>query len=139
MVLEGTNRYFGTGSDLEYTIDHKTWQRRKSTLEDVELSARICDKLENIDFVMSYALPGDVPPSAYESEQFRVLLENTSKPVIMTVFSGMDSFAQMHKLAVQSCGGQDEFRKAPNYLSVQPVCLALTARCGCHRSTVFLC
>jgi trimethylamine--corrinoid protein Co-methyltransferase len=115
MILEGANCYFGTGSDLEYTVDRRQ-QRRRSTLKDVERSARLCEKLSNIDFVMSYALPSEVPPLSIELEQLRVLLSNTTKPIIMTVFSGMESFEQVHKLACKSCGGETHFRQAPNYI-----------------------
>jgi trimethylamine--corrinoid protein Co-methyltransferase len=106
MILEGTNCYFGTGSDLEYTVD-RSQQRRRSTLKDVERSARLCEKLSNIDFVMSYALPSEVPPLSIELEQFRVLLSNTAKPVIMTVFSGLESLEQLH---------ETHFRQSPNYI-----------------------
>jgi len=116
MCLEGTNTYFGTGSDLNFTVDSQSQQRRESTLKDVELSARLCEKLENIDFVMSYAIPTDIPQSKYETEQFRVMLENTTKPIMMTVFSGLEAFENMHKMACESCGGQDEFSQSPNYI-----------------------
>lgn len=116
MVLEKTNCYFGTGSDLEYTLDHQSHQRRESTIKDVELSARICDKLPNIDFVMSFALPRDVESGNCEIEQFRAMLNSTTKPIIMTIYSGLKSFEQVHKLACESCGGEARFHQAPNYI-----------------------
>ena len=102
MVLEGTRYYFGTGSDLKFTIDSQTHQRRSSILADVARSARLCDQLENIDFVMSYGLPGDVHPGSCETEQFRAMLDNTHKPIIMTLFSGLRSAEQLHELACDS-------------------------------------
>ena len=116
MILEGTRSYYGTGSDLKYTIDSATQQRRLSTLKDVELSARICEQLANIDFVMSYALPDDVQDFRAEIEQMRVLLAASSKPLVMTVFSEKEAFRAMHQLAVDSCGGDSNFRDQPNYL-----------------------
>ena len=116
MCLEGTNCYFGTGSDLEFTVSCQSEKRLKSTLRDAELSARICERLKNIDFVMSFALPEEAAASRCAIEQFRVMLENTSKPIVMTVFSGPDTFEQMHELACQSCGGPDKFRQSPNYI-----------------------
>ena len=117
MSLQGTNCYFGTGSDLEFTLDWRSGKRSASTLKDVELSARLCDKLEHIDFVMSFALPQEVPAARCAHEQLRVMLENTAKPILMTVFSGTESFAQMHELACRSCGGADRFRSSPNYIA----------------------
>ncbi|NIA08001.1 MAG: trimethylamine methyltransferase [Actinobacteria bacterium] len=116
MVLEGPRSYFGTGSDLKYTFDLETQQRRESTLKDVELSARLCDKLTNMDFVMSHALPNDVSTSRCETEQMRVMLDNTSKPLVMTIYSGLATFEQMHEMACQACDGESNFRKAPNYV-----------------------
>ncbi len=115
MSLEGTSSYFGTGSDLEYTIDLKTHERRQSTLKDVELSACLCEKLKHIDFIMSYGLPNEVSPSDIEIEQFRVLLANTTKPIVMTIYSGLENFEKMHQMACESCGGEQNFRTAPNY------------------------
>ncbi len=116
MSLEGTRCYFGTGSDLEYAIDTQTGIRRKSRLKDVERSARLCDRLENIDFVMSYALPGDVEPGQTETEQFRAMLDNTAKPIIMTEYSGRKSLDALHRLACDRCGGEARFRQEPNYI-----------------------
>ena len=116
MILEGTRSYYGTGSDLKYTIDSQTRQRRESVLRDVELSARLCDKLANIDFVMSYALPADVPPGRCEAEQMRVMLDATAKPIIMTIFSGETAAEEVHTLACGACGGDGAFRERPNYI-----------------------
>ena len=116
MVLEGMNSYFGTGSDLEYTIDHKNHKRRRSTLRDVELAARLCEKLPNIDFVMSYSLPSDVSEQVCEIEQFKAMLQSTNKPIIMTLYSGINNFKKIHNLACISCEGTENFIKSPNYI-----------------------
>ena len=116
MSLHGRNCYFGTGSDLEYTIDSKTHSRRESRLEDVARSAQVCDRLANIDFVMSYALPRDIQNDRLEIEQFRTLLDNTNKAIIMTQFSGLETARRMHDLAVERCGGDRSFQKEPNYI-----------------------
>ena len=116
MTLEGENSYFGTGSDLEYSIDSNNLQRRESILEDVKQAAQVCEKLSNIDFVMSYALPNDIPAPGCEIEQFKVMLENTVKPIIMTEYSGKGTLEHIHKMACQSCGGEANFRQAPNYI-----------------------
>ena len=61
MPLGAHQVYFGTGSDLVYTRDIDTGERRPSVLEDVARAARLCDALDEIDFVMSYSLPSDLP------------------------------------------------------------------------------
>jgi len=108
--------YFGTGSDLVNTRDAETGERRKSVLDDVARSARLCDALDEIDFVMSFALPEDVPNEDAEPQQYYALLHNTTKPVIMTSFSGQDALERMHEMACTIAGGDDAFRQRPNYI-----------------------
>lgn len=108
--------YFGTGSDLIYTYDSREGEQRKSVLNDVARSARLCDALEEIDFVMSFALPADVPNENAETEQFYTILKNTVKPSIMTSFSGLEALERMHEMACLVAGGQENFSARPNYI-----------------------
>ena len=108
--------YFGTGSDLLYTRDAETTERRKSVLEDVGRSARLCDALGEIDFVMSFALPTNVPNEDAEPQQYYTILHNTVKPAIMTSFSGQDALERMHEMACTIAGGDEAFRQRPNYI-----------------------
>jgi trimethylamine--corrinoid protein Co-methyltransferase len=108
--------YFGTGSDLVYTRDVDSTERRKSVLDDVARAARLCDALDEIDFVMSFALPKDVPNEDAEPQQYYALLQNTIKPIIMTNFSGMDALERMHDMACLIAGGDVAFRERPNYI-----------------------
>jgi trimethylamine--corrinoid protein Co-methyltransferase len=108
--------YFGTGSDLVYTRDVETGERRNSLLEDVARAARLCDALDEIDFVMSFGLPDDVPNEDAEPQQYYTLLHNTVKPVIMTSFSGLDALERTHEMACVIAGGDAAFRQRPNYI-----------------------
>lgn len=116
LELSGYNIYFGSGSDLKYTIDWKTKKRRSSTLKDVELSAKLCDKLANIDFVMSNALPQEIAGNNNEYEQFKAMFSNTNKPVIITNFSDKSIMEKTHKFASDLCGGEEGFKSSPNYI-----------------------
>ena len=116
MPLGAHQIYFGTGSDLLYTWDYETGARRKSVLEDVARAARLCDALAEIDFVMSFALPEDVPNENAEPMQYYTLVQNTTKPPIMTSFSGQEAFERMHQMACEIAGGDRAFRKRPNYV-----------------------
>ena len=116
MVLEERNSYFGTGSDLIYSFSTDESKRIESCLENVALAARLCDRLQNIDFVMSYALPNDVPALSIEIEQLRFMMKNTKKPIIMTQFSGLETAEKIHKLACEYCGDEELFKKKPNYI-----------------------
>ena len=108
--------YFGTGSDLVNSRDSATLQRRPSVLDDAAEAARLSDALDDIDFVMSFAMPADVPPQDVEPRQYYALLTNTTKPVIMTSFSGIDGLARVHEMACLVAGGDEAFRRRPNYI-----------------------
>ena len=116
MTLGPHQIYFGTGSDLVYTLDLETGERRPSVLADVGRAALLCDALDEIDFVMSFALPADVPNEDIEPQQFYTLVQNTVKPIIMTSFSGQESFERLHAMACLLAGGEDAFRQRPNYI-----------------------
>lgn len=108
--------YFGTGSDLVHTLDVDTAEWRLSMLDDVARSARLCDALDEIDFVMSFAVPNDVPNEDAEPQQYYAIVRNSIKPVIMTSFSGLDTFKRMHEMACLIAGGDEAFRQRPNYI-----------------------
>ncbi len=116
MPLGANQIYFGTGSDLIYTHDTESEEHRVSLLEDVARSARLCDALDEIDFVMSFAMPRDVPNEDAEPQQYYTILRNTTKPVIMTSFSGLDAFERIHEMACLMAGGDAAFRKRPDYI-----------------------
>lgn len=84
--LEGHRIYFGTGSDLPYTRDLETGERRPSLLPDVENVARLVDALPNLDFIMSMALPSDVPPAVSDRYAFLTKAQNTTKPIVYTAW-----------------------------------------------------
>ena len=108
--------FFGTGSDLVHTMDGAGGGRRLATLDDVGHAARLCDALDEIDFVMSFALPHNVQEGETEPHQYNALVSNTTKPVIMTSFSGLDSLARVHEMACALAGGDEAFRQQPNYI-----------------------
>ena len=116
MPLGSHQTYFGTGSDLIYTLDLVTGERRHSRLEDVSNSARLVDALDEIDFAMSFALPSDVPNEDAEPRQYEAIVRNTTKPIIMTSYSGLKALERMHEMACLVAGGDQAFRQRPNYM-----------------------
>ena len=116
MRLEPREIYFGTGSDLVFTRDVNTGDRRPSRLSDTADSARLCDALDEIDFVMSFALPQEIAVGDVETQQYYAMLSNTVKPVIMTSFSGLETLQRMHQMACLVAGGAEAFRSRPNYV-----------------------
>jgi trimethylamine--corrinoid protein Co-methyltransferase len=70
------------GHNAVFWVDSWTGQRRESTVADVELFTRICDRLEGIDMVGVPVMPQDVPdPEATLLYAVRAVIENTTKPI----------------------------------------------------------
>ena len=55
MPLEGRKSFFGTGSDCLNILDHRNAERRKANREDVVDAIKVCEHLENINFIMVIA------------------------------------------------------------------------------------
>lgn len=121
MYLEAHRTYFGTGSDLPNTLDLETGQRRPSLLSDVESTARLVDSLPNLDFVMSMALPSDVPAETSDRRSFLAMIENTTKPVVFTAWdeAGLTDIIAM---AQAVAGGAKELAMNPFLLAyLEPI------------------
>jgi len=115
MNLGGYRSYFGTGSDLLYTIDVETQQRRRCVLEDVRLAARLCDALPNIDFIMSFSNPSDVPPRHAYLRGFQAMAEESQKPIVCTA-EGRDDLREMWEIAKILRGEEESLRVKPYFI-----------------------
>jgi trimethylamine---corrinoid protein Co-methyltransferase len=107
LELADGNSYFGTGSDCIYVTDPDTGERRQSATADVEGMAALCERLENIDFVMSMGLPSDVPSQVGDLAQFAAMLAGTRKPLLTTAHDGV-SLRRMRDMAAL-CGEPRSF------------------------------
>jgi len=146
LFLEGSKSYFGTGSDLVNTIDHETGERRKSQLRDVKNAALVADKLANIDFIMSYGIPHDVSPMLQGLKSFYAMVENSVKPMVITVSSGKrEILERMYDIGTAVAGGTDELRNNPFFVvynePVAPLkhskeCMEILLFCSEHKIPV---
>ena len=59
-AVGGRRGLFGPGSDCINILDHRTGQRRDPICSDQIELIKLCDNLENIDFLMSMVIPTDV-------------------------------------------------------------------------------
>ncbi len=112
LELTGFNTYFGTGSDLPNTVDLVTSERRPSVLADVKAYARLCDCLENIDFVMSMAQAADVPGGSSDRHAFLAMTENTVKPIVYTAWDA-EGLQDILRMAALLAGGDDRLTERP--------------------------
>ena len=118
--LSGRKVYFGNGSDLLDIIDHRTGHHRKPVLQDVVEGVRLLDTLPRYDFVMSFVLPHDVPVDTAERHQMRVMLENTTKPLVYVTTEAIHTRAAV-AMAEALAGGDQALRERPfavNYINI---------------------
>jgi len=116
VCLEGRRTFFGTGSDLPNILDLETGERRLSRLSDVADTARLADSLPNLDFVMSMALPSDVPPATSDRHSFLAMIENTTKPVVFTAWDE-SGLADIIAMAEAVAGGAEQLGLEPFLLA----------------------
>jgi len=112
LFLEGHRCYYGPGSDCLNVIDHRTGERRKPVLKDIVEGITVCDALPDIDFVMSLFVPSDVDPMVSDRYQMEVMLNNTTKPIVVVTneFSGCADAVEMAEAVV---GGPEQLRQRP--------------------------
>ena len=110
--LEGSNAYFGTGSDTPHFIDPYTQERIKASEETVSMATKVIDALPNLDFVMSLGIVQDVPQPIYDRYQFRAQVLNTSKPIVTTA-TDVDGYGDIIKMCEIVAGGEEELRQRP--------------------------
>lgn len=116
MFLEGANVYYGLGSDLKYTVDPLTGERRSSTLQDIETTARVCDSLSNIDFLLTYAMANELDQEVVDLHHFYAMTKNSTKPMVLTPFSADTTRTMLkgiYEVATEIAGGTQELKENP--------------------------
>ena len=112
MPLERNNVFYGPGSDCPNVIDIHTGERRSGVLQDIIDSARVCDALPNIDFLMSFTIASDLPQAHADLYQMQAMLSNSTKPILFvtTEFDGTVKAVEMAEIVA---GGADALRRNP--------------------------
>ncbi|MBW2056706.1 MAG: trimethylamine methyltransferase family protein [Deltaproteobacteria bacterium] len=72
---------FSPGTGCLNILDYRTGVHRPFLLEDIVRTARVCDRLSNIDLVLSLGAPSDVPPQQEAIRTVRAMVEHTGKPL----------------------------------------------------------
>jgi len=112
MDLGGRRSYFGTGSDLIYSVASQTMQRHRCVLADVARAARVADALPNIDFIMSFAHPSDVPAARSYLHSFQTMALNSAKPIVCTA-AGRSDLREIWEIGCVLRGGAGQLRAKP--------------------------
>ena len=104
--------HFGPGPTCTYFIDPNTGERRRARRGDVGLTAKVCDALPNIDYIMGLSLFDDVTPSLASVYEFAEEMASTSKPIVAWANSP-ESFLDIYQMAVAVAGSESVLRERP--------------------------
>jgi len=115
VFLEDKKVNFGTGSDCINFLDHETGEHRKFVTQDIINGYRLCDALPNIDFVMSIGIPTDVDADLTYDEQMALMLEHTTKPLVI-VTNDLDSCQRAIDMAAAVAGSHEALRERQSIL-----------------------
>jgi len=107
--------HFGPGPTCTYFYDPKTGERRMARRGDAALTARVCDALDNLDYVMGLSLFSDaIPPVLSPVYEFAEMIENTGKPVLAWA-NNTENLADIYQIAVAVAGSEKALRARPNF------------------------
>jgi trimethylamine--corrinoid protein Co-methyltransferase len=110
--IHGRNSYFGTGVTTPNILDIYSGERRPFVVKDIELSAKVADTLENIDFVMPLGYVADVKPEIADVYHFIYTLKNTNKPIPFICYDkfGVEAIVE---IASEVRGGLEALKEKP--------------------------
>ena len=104
--------HFGPGPTCCNFVDPKTGERRLFLKSDAALSARVCDALPNIDYVMSLGSISDVPQDQADVHEFDAMVRETTKPIMSWSFTRA-SLARIHAMCAAVKGSEEAFAREP--------------------------
>ena len=114
MSIEPGQVRFGPGPTCTYFLDPETGKKRKTQKSDPTLTARVCDALDNIDFVMSLGLIDNVTSSLASVHEFAQMITHTGKPILGWAFK-KDHLEDIYKIASIVSGSEEAFQQQPNF------------------------
>lgn len=103
---------FGPGPTCTNYVDPISGVRRRARRGDPAMTARVCDALEYIDYVMGLALPDDVTPELAPVYEFADMVANTGKPIIAWAFT-QENIRDIYQIALAAAGGAEAFHRRP--------------------------
>jgi trimethylamine--corrinoid protein Co-methyltransferase len=113
--LEGRQVSFGTGSDCPNYLDPRSEQRRPFTSADLIDCIHVVDALPELGFCMSMGIPSDLGAANVYRQQFALMLEHTSKPIVF-VCDGRADCEAIAAMAASAASGLENLRLNPTLL-----------------------
>jgi len=110
--VEPHRAHFGPGPSCVNFVDPETRERRPFVKHDASLTARVCDALPNIDYVMSLGSVSDVPQDKADVHEFDAMVRETTKPIMSWSFT-RKSLATIHEMCASVKGSKEAFAREP--------------------------
>ena len=112
-VLEKNRVHYGTGGTAIYVLDPVTGQRRPSTIQDVQLNARMVNELENVHLFTINVFPNEIENRHHiDVNRFFHSFDNTTKHVMGGIYS-LDGCKDVVEMAQMIAGGKEALRREP--------------------------
>jgi len=106
---------FGPGPTCTNFNDPLIGERRRARRGDAGLTAKVCDALEHIDFVMSLSLYDDVTPILSPVYEFADMIINTRKPIAAWA-NDIETLAAIYEIAKCVRGNERGLIEKPNFV-----------------------
>jgi trimethylamine--corrinoid protein Co-methyltransferase len=113
--LEGRRVNFGPGSDCLNYLDPRSGQGRRFNSQDVVDCIHVVDALPGMDFVMSMGIPSDLETANTYRQQFALMLEHSTKPVVFVCDDRADCEA-IAAMASAAAGSMEQLQLNPTLL-----------------------
>jgi trimethylamine--corrinoid protein Co-methyltransferase len=108
--------HFVAGLENQYRIDIDTGEKRPTVKEDVRNVGKVIQESPNIDVACGLASINDCTEALADAYELRMLLETTTKPILVWNFSE-SSFRTQIELCAAVAGGMDKFLEKPFILA----------------------
>ena len=105
------------GHNCVRILDFRTGELRPCRLKDIRETARLCEKLPNLDMVCSLGYPAEVDPQDEVVETVRAMYENCRKPAALLAHDEVIQERMLNLIADMTGGWQR--------MADKPVCLEL--------------
>ncbi len=105
---------FGPGLTNTDFVDPISGDRRRTRRGDPATTARVCDALGNIDYVMGLGLIDDVTAELAPVYEYAELVGNTTKPILIWAYS-RDNLDAISRIASAVVGDEETLRQRPTF------------------------
>jgi trimethylamine--corrinoid protein Co-methyltransferase len=113
--LEGRLVNFGPGSDCPNFLDPRSGQLRPFTAADMVACIHVVDAQPELGFCMSMGIPADLAAANAYRQQFALMLEHTTKPIVFVCDDRADCQAIL-AMAAAAAGDIEQLRLNPTLL-----------------------